>query len=73
VGATAVVLDRPAPRHRRRGLPAGPEDRTRIPGKALRLRLVVVAVRSPSGEVLAEWRLLSNVPARGADMEIALG
>jgi hypothetical protein len=72
VGETAVVLERPAQRHRRRGLPAGQEDRRRIPGKALRLRLVVAEVRSLSGEVLAEWLLLTNLPARVADTEVAL-
>jgi hypothetical protein len=72
VGETEVVLDRPAQRHRRRGQRPGKEDRRRIPGKALRLRLVVVEVRSLSGEVLAEWLLLSNVPARVAGMEVAL-
>jgi hypothetical protein len=72
VGEAEVVLDRPAQRHRRRGLPAGKEDRRRIPGKALRLRLVVAEVRSLSGEVLAEWLLLSNLPLRVADTEVAL-
>jgi hypothetical protein len=72
VGEAEVVLDRPAQRHRRRGLPAGKEDRKRIPGKALRLRLVVTEVRSLAGEVLAEWLLLSNLPARVADTEVAL-
>lgn len=72
VGQTEVVLDRPAQRRRRRGLPVGKEDRRRIPGKALRLRLVVVEVRAPGGEVLAVWLLLSNLPAGVADTEVAL-
>jgi hypothetical protein len=72
VGETEVVLERPAQRHRRRGLPAGQEDRRRIYGKALRLRLVVAEVRSLSGEVLAEWLLLSNLPARVPAHEVAL-
>jgi len=72
VGETEVVLDRPAQRHRRRGQPAGEEDRRRIPGKALRLRLVVAEVRSLQGEVLAEWYLLSNLPTAVADREVAL-
>jgi hypothetical protein len=71
VGATEVVLDRPAQRHRRRGQAPGQEDRRRIPGKALRLRLVVAEVRSPEGEVLAVWYLLSNLPL-AADRELAL-
>ena len=72
VGEAEVVLDRPAQRHRRKGLPAGKEDRRRIPGKALRLRLVVAELRSPGGEALAEWLLLSNLPSRVADTEVAL-
>lgn len=74
VGSTQVVLDRPAQRHRRRGQKKGKEDRRRIPGKALRLRLVVVEVRSvSSGEVLATWLLLTNLPARVVeDMEVGL-
>jgi hypothetical protein len=72
VGQTEVVIERPAQRHRRRGQPEGKEDRKRVPGKALRLRLVVAEVRSLSGEVLAEWLLLSNVPARTSEQEVAL-
>jgi hypothetical protein len=72
VGQTEVVLDRKAQRHRRRGQPAGKENRQRIPGKALRLRLVVAEVRSPDGQVLAVWYLLSNLPARVLDQEVAL-
>ena len=72
MGETEVVLERPAQRHRRRGQPAGKEDRRRIPGKALRLRLVVAEARSLDGEVLAVWLLLTNLPSRVADMEVAL-
>jgi hypothetical protein len=72
IGSAEVVLDRPAQRHRRRGQPAGQEDRRRIPGRALRLRLVVAEVRSLGGEVLAVWLLLSNVPAGVPDTEVAL-
>jgi hypothetical protein len=71
VGETEVVLDRPAQRHRRRGQQPGKEDRRRIPGKTLRLRLVVVEVQSVEGAVLAVWYLLSNL-ALVADMEVAL-
>jgi hypothetical protein len=72
VGEAEVVLARPAQRHRRRGQKKGKEDRRRIPGKALRLRLVVAQVRSIEGEVLATWLLLTNLPVRVADMEVAL-
>lgn len=72
VGQTEVVLDRPAQRHRRRNQPKGKEDRKRIPGKALHLRLVVAEVRSLAGEVLAVWLLLTNLPARVVEVEVAL-
>jgi hypothetical protein len=39
-----------------------PEGKTcRVPGAPLRLRLVVVQVRDPEGNLLAEWLLLTNV------------
>jgi hypothetical protein len=72
VGEAEVVLARPAQRHRRRGQKKGKEDRRRIPGKALRLRLVVTEVRSSQGEVLATWLLLTNLPQRVQDVEVAL-
>lgn len=58
VAVTTVVLDRPAQRHRTRG---GRNDRRRIPGEALRLRLVVSQVHDAGGALLAEWLLLTNV------------
>lgn len=72
VGSTEVVLARPAQRHRRRGQKKGKEDRRRIHGKALRLRLVVAQVRSFEGEVLATWLLLTNLPKGVQDVEVAL-
>jgi hypothetical protein len=68
VAEAEVVLDRPAQRHRRRGK----GKRKRIYGKALTLRLVLSEVRDDSGEVLAVWRLLSNVPAQVEAPEVAL-
>jgi hypothetical protein len=68
VAVTTVVLDRPAPRHRVRG---GRNDRTRIPGEALRLRLVVSQVHDADGNLLAEWLLLTNVRGVSA-AELAL-
>jgi hypothetical protein len=72
VGQTEVVLDRPAQRHRRRNQPKGKEDRKRVPGKPLRLRLVVAEARSFDGEVLAVWYLLSNLPPDMLATEVAL-
>lgn len=68
VAVTTVVLDRPAQRHRVRG---GQNDRRRIPGQALRLRLVVSQVHDTGGALLAEWLLLSNVRGVSA-AEVAL-
>jgi len=55
VAETEIVLDGP-------GWGKTPEGkRCRVPGPPLRLRLVVVQVRSAEGKLLAEWLLLTNV------------
>lgn len=41
-------------------------------GEALALRLVVSRIESAAGEVLAQWYLLTNLPARVTDEQIAL-
>jgi hypothetical protein len=52
---TEVVLDGP-------GWERTPEGKKRrVPGPALRLRLVIAQVRDAAGELLAEWLLLTNV------------
>jgi hypothetical protein len=58
VAVTTVLLDRPGQRHRTRG---GQNDRSRVPGLALRLRLVVSRLHDGEGRLLAEWLLLTNV------------
>ena len=66
VGEAEVVLHRPAQQHRRRGRGGRRrrrEQRRRVPGRPLALRLVVAQLRDEQGAVLAEWLLLSNVPA----------
>jgi hypothetical protein len=68
VAEAAVVLDRPAKPKRARG--GGP--RRPVPGAPLPLRLVVSQVREESGAVLAEWLLLTNVPAAVPAAEVAL-
>ena len=55
VAEVAVTLTRPAYRNRR-------GRRKVIPGKPLRLRLVVSQVRDADGTLLAQWCLLTNVP-----------
>ena len=57
VGETTVVLKRAA-RPRRRG-----QKRVSAAGAPVTLRLVVSEVRTAAGRVLAQWLLLSNVPA----------
>jgi hypothetical protein len=60
VAETEVGLHRPA---RTRG----PDGKQRdVPGRPLPLRLVVVRLRDEAGSLVAEWLLLSNVPAAWA-------
>lgn len=66
VGETTVVLKRAA-RPRRRG-----QKRACVAGPPVTLRLVVSEVRTASGRVLAQWLLLSNVPAAVAAARLAL-
>jgi hypothetical protein len=57
VAATEVVLAGPAWRRDPDG------KKYRVPGPPLALRLVVVQVRDGGGRLLAQWLLLTNVPA----------
>src|SRR5207244_3147420 len=41
-------------------------------GKALRVRLVVAQVRDESGQVLAQWLLMTNLPAEVSAEQVAL-
>jgi hypothetical protein len=68
VAEAAVVLDRPAKPKRARG--GGP--RRPVPGEPLPLRLVASQVRDEAGAVLAEWLLLTNLPAAVPAAEVAL-
>lgn len=63
VAETQVLLYRPAKKN------VGGRKYTRA-GKALALRFVVVQVRNAAGVVLAQWWLLSNVPAAWATTEL---
>lgn len=55
IAETEIVLDGPA-------WGITPEGKTsRVPGAALRVRLVVVHVRDAEGKMLAQWLLLTNV------------
>jgi hypothetical protein len=66
VGETTVGLKRAA-RPKRRG-----HKRQAVAGPAVTLRLVVSEVRSAGGRVLAQWLLLSNLPAEVAATRLAL-
>jgi hypothetical protein len=66
VAEAAVVLDRPAWKHKADG------TRKRINGPPLPLRLVVAEVRDEVGEVVATWLLLTNMPADVPAAEVAL-
>jgi hypothetical protein len=60
VAEAEVVLHRPGKRNQG-------NKKIAIPGPPLPLRLVVTEVRDLTGQVLARWLLLSNVPAALAD------
>lgn len=62
VAETEVVLDQPA-RQVRDG------RKQSIPGPPLTLRLIVARVLDDEGKLLAEWLLLTNVPAEWADSD----
>ena len=69
VAEAEVVLDRPAWRHRKRG---GRVMNERLPGPALTLRLVVSRVCDTTGQTLAVWYLLTNLPAEVDTATVAL-
>lgn len=67
VAEVAVRLLRAGQRNR-----PGAGDRQKVPGPPLPLRLVFAEVRSSEGQVLATWRLLTNLPAEIDDATVAL-
>lgn len=60
VAETTVVLDRPA--RTRIG-----KKQVAVPGSPLVMRLILTRVEDTHGKLLADWLLLSNVPAEWAD------
>lgn len=60
VAETTVVLDRPA-----RTMMG--KKQVSVPGPPLTMRLILTRVEDEHGKLLAEWYLLSNVPAAWAD------
>ena len=67
VAEAAIVLTRPGQRNR-----PNSQDRRRIPGAPLPLRLIIAEVRDETGRVLAVWYLLTNVAADVDAATIAL-
>jgi hypothetical protein len=48
------------------------QDRQKVPGPPLPLRLVLSEVRDDTGQVLAVWRLLTNLPSEVDALTVAL-
>lgn len=69
IAETTVVLDRPAYQQRPK---YGKKPHIRIRGKPLQLRFVVSRVFDNKHRLLAEWYLLTNVPASVDDATVAL-
>lgn len=69
VAEAAVVLHREAYEKRVVG---GRKRQRRVPGAPLALRLVVSRVYGPEGQSLAEWLLLTNLPAEVPAAAVAL-
>lgn len=67
VAETRVVLTKPARPQRRDG-----QSRKSIPGPPVPLRLVISEVSNASGEILAVWFLLTNLPDTVAADTVAL-
>ena len=69
IAETTVVLDRPAYQQRPK---YGQKPRVRIRGEHLQLRFVVSRVFDKKHRMLAEWYLLTNVPASVDAARVAL-
>jgi len=69
IAETTVVLDRPAYQQRPK---YGKKPHIRIRGEPLQLRFVVSRVFDNKHRLLAEWYLLTNVPASVGDATVAL-
>ncbi len=67
VAQTEVVLHRPARRYTGEKTAGGHKQQVEVPGRPLRMRLVVTQVLDKSEAVLAQWWLLTNVEALDAD------
>jgi hypothetical protein len=69
IAETEVTLDRPAQLHR---VINGEKKRKIVPGPPITLRLIVSRIYDVKGQLVAEWLLLTNVPAEVSAAEVAL-
>jgi hypothetical protein len=69
IAETSVILKQPAHLFRKR---QGQLIQRQIPGRPLKLRLIIAQVRDKKGKVLATWRLWSNLPEEVGASTIAL-
>jgi hypothetical protein len=69
VAETNLVLKEPARVYRKRH---GSLNQRKIPGRPLNLRLVLAQVRDKKGQVLATWRLWTNLPPEVEAATVAL-
>jgi DDE family transposase len=67
VAEAEVVLHKPGKRNAGGKTKSGAKKKIDVPGPPLTLRLVVTEVRDSTGDVLARWLLLTNVPPALAD------
>jgi hypothetical protein len=70
VAETSLTLDQPARRQRRDE--SGKVRYETIPGTPLTLRYVVAQVRADDGQLLATWRLWTNLPPEVEAAQVAL-
>jgi hypothetical protein len=69
VAEAVVTLERPAHLHR---VVDGQKKRRKVPGPPVTLRLIVSQVYDRDGALVAQWLLLTNVPAEVEAAEVAL-
>ena len=67
VAETEVVLDLPARTTLPQKTKSGRKKKVSVPGPPLTMRLILTRVVDSEGRLLAQWNLLSNVPADWAD------
>jgi hypothetical protein len=69
IAEAEVTLERPAQLHR---VINGVKKRKKVSGPPITLRLIVSRIYDAQGQLVAEWLLLTNVPAEVSAAEVAL-